>query len=345
MDGDVRSDVCNSVRRGAFRREEFAVGECRLQSALGDRPPRTIRVIMELSGNPADYMASMVDFLDAEWGDYVRIYNEDQLGELLKEHQGPLDSPAGFTEPSAESGESPYDLNTYDLSRLLARGARLYQWTFFGCLYEDEDVDEVEPEEQIVDEQPEGWLSVREACRIKDTEPSAVNRAVDEDELTTAVQLAPRRRFIKPDAKFDAWNPVRRVGSLMRRRLGLVQTMMERHPHFGLTEVMAMARGEERRLYGSINQHPKPLQHFFEEALGERCPRSIKEWRERIGTIIEAEGVRHTSEQTLEAAPPARALSAPLRPVRRLTLITKPSLSDRFMEAMSAEMKAMRRAA
>lgn len=256
---------------------------------MSEKEGRTIRVMRICDGDPYDYMAEMVDLLDAEEGDLVRVY-PGNLEALLAEHTGDEDVPSGETTALQGRILSPLEVNTQDFQRALQRGADVFQWTFSGCVWEDDDVDDDPPRGVTyiyVDSPPDGWLSAKEACRIKDVESSAVTRAIIDGDINAVMQRSTRRRFIAPDELFDSWNPGRKRISLLRRRIVILSEILPEET--ALEGAMRRVARIEKERFGPAHLYEGQIEDFFRSCV-DMCPETLDEWRRRIDAIREEVG-------------------------------------------------------
>lgn len=249
-------------------------------------PHSTLRVI-RATDDPEQFLDWKREVLDADRVDYVKLH-PGNVAYRLSKHQNPKDVPCGKKEATVyDYADPPYEINLQELRRRLRMGEEMYQFIFEGYEYLDEE-GQASSRYTMVEERPEGWMDVDTVCDLKDQDKSAVTRAIQRDNLTVVMLRSPRKRVIAPDEKFENWNPGRQDNYLMRRRLQIIQELLEAHSFSNLSSLMQMVRGVEIDRHRDIHTYPGFYQHFMERELAD-CPETLAEWREEIDELVETE--------------------------------------------------------
>jgi hypothetical protein len=261
-----------------------------------NRTPGDVKYVMKVIEDPEQYLKWREGVIEASYVDYRRIHRGN-LRRRLRLHTGEYDVPSGRKNPKVDHGEeTPFEVNLQDFRLRLQKSKPVFQVIYYDWSHADEDGGPGSSSlySKRVDERPDGWISVAEVSNVKDQTQSAITRAIRHGKLTAVMEESPKgasqKRWVKPDEKFEQWNPGRQKNYLLRRRLKLMKEVIFnqlKRPRgtriLSLPDTMDRLRKKEVRNFGSEHV-PESYGEFFEESL-DRSPSTMREWVKRIGSL------------------------------------------------------------
>lgn len=215
---------------------------------------------------------------DDSKGSFMPVY-ESNLVELLKEHTGPEDVPA-FSTRHPEG----FALNLKDILGYMDAGMPVYQ---YRIQWIPQWLANLRGEH--LPEPPDGWLSLEEVARIKKISERTIREYCGEKGPLNSLKCKGGVWYVNPDETFDWWITTVPSPGALYYRLYFANALLQMEDFEKPQDLYdAIKKFEDThpdiKRYGSYEN--LTIKKFMKRSLGDREPKTIKEWREKVADLI-----------------------------------------------------------